>query len=66
MSGINEIIEDIKRSKNKKSSKELMKKYNFTEVQSEAIVTLQLYKLSNTDALALQQEENSLQKILTT
>ena len=64
MSGIiNEIIEDIKRSKNKKSSKELiMKKYNFTEVQSEAIVTLQLYKLSNTDALALQQEENSLKE----
>ncbi len=38
----------------------MIKKYKFTEEQSEAIVTLQLYRLSNTDIGALENENKIL------
>lgn len=47
---IDEIIKLIRSSKNKSDSKKkLIEIFSFTEIQAEAIVTLQLYKLSNTD-----------------
>lgn len=47
---IDEIIKVIRSSKNKSDSKKnLINQFDFTEIQAEAIVTLQLYKLSNTD-----------------
>ena len=47
---LDEIIKTIRASKNKSDAKNnLIKEYQFTEVQAEAIVMLQLYKLTNTD-----------------
>lgn len=58
---LDEVIALIRASKNKKDAKtRLMKAYKFTEEQSEAIVTLQLYRLSNTDITDLQNEKDSL------
>ncbi|MCW1043188.1 DNA topoisomerase IV subunit A, partial [Streptococcus anginosus] len=36
--------------------------YDFTEEQAEAIVTLQLYRLTNTDVVVLQEEEAELRE----
>ncbi len=62
---LDEVIKVIRASKNKAESKEnLIKEFAFTEPQAEAIVTLQLYRLSNTDVVALQKELEDLQKII--
>lgn len=62
---LDEVIALIRSSKGKKDAKnKLIKKYNFTEEQSEAIVTLQLYRLSNTDITALQSEQDELNKMI--
>ena len=37
-------------------------KFGFTEAQAEAIVSLQLYRLTNTDITALQEEADELNK----
>ena len=53
---LDEVIEIIRSSKNKSDAKEnLCKKYDFTEVQAEAIVMLRLYKLTNTDIIAVKE-----------
>jgi len=58
---VGEIIKLIRASNNKKEAKEnIIKAFDFTELQAEAIVTLQLYRLSNTDILALQNESDAL------
>jgi topoisomerase-4 subunit A len=58
---VDEIIVLIKQSKNKSESKEaIIKQFGFTEDQAEAIVTLQLYRLSNTDITALRKESKEL------
>ncbi len=58
---LDEVIQLIRNSKDKKDSKQnLMKSYAFTEIQAEAIVSLQLYRLSNTDITALQNEKMDL------
>jgi len=63
---LDEVIALIRASKNKSDAKnKLMKSYNFTEEQSEAIVTLQLYRLSNTDISELITESNSLNETIT-
>ena len=60
---LDEVIRVIRASKNKAESKEnLMKEFEFSEPQAEAIVTLQLYRLSNTDVVALQNELEQLTK----
>jgi topoisomerase-4 subunit A len=60
---LDEVIATIRSSKDKQDAKhQLMKKYGFTEEQAEAIVTLQLYRLTNTDITALQKEAGELQK----
>ena len=58
---LDEVIALIRASENKADAKENLKvSYNFTEEQAEAIVTLQLYRLTNTDVVVLQEEEAEL------
>ena len=55
------VITTIRNSKNKADAKEnIISKYGFTEIQAEAIVMLQLYRLTNTDVFALKQESKEL------
>lgn len=62
LSILDEVIKTIRASKNKSDAKDnLCKKYDFTEVQAEAIVVLQLYRLTNTDVVALEEEKGSLE-----
>lgn len=62
---LDEVIKTIRASKNKQDAKEnLVKEYDFTEEQAEAIVILQLYRLTNTDVVALENEKESLEKII--
>lgn len=62
---LDEVIRIIRASKNKAESKENLKKeFEFSEEQAEAIVTLQLYRLSNTDVVALQNELENLRKVI--
>lgn len=62
---LDDIIKTIRKSINKQDAKHnLIKAYTFTEVQAEAIVTLQLYKLTNTDVTLLQEELNNLNIII--
>jgi topoisomerase-4 subunit A len=62
---LDEVIALIRASKDKKDAKNsLVKAYDFSEEQSEAIVTLQLYKLSNTDIKLLVDEKNDLNKTI--
>ena len=62
---LDEVIRVIRSSKNKQDAKEnLVKEFAFTEEQAEAIVTLQLYRLTNTDVVALEQEQENLSKII--
>ena len=57
------VIKTIRESANKKEAKEnLMSNYSFTEEQAEAIVMLQLYRLTNTDIFALRQEQQDLKE----
>ena len=58
---LDEVIALIRASENKSDAKENLKvSYDFTEEQAEAIVTLQLYRLTNTDVVVLQEEEAEL------
>ena len=62
---LDEVIKTIRASKNKADAIEnLMIKYEFTEEQATEIVNLQLYRLTNTDIVILQEEENNLEKIM--
>lgn len=62
---LDEIIKTIRASKNKEDAKQnLQKEYGFTELQADAIVTMQLYKLTNTDVTALEEEHKNLQIII--
>ena len=63
LSILDEVIKVIRASKNKQDAKEnLVKEFKFTEPQAEAIVTLQLYRLTNTDVVALEEELADLEK----
>ncbi|VGW81760.1 topoisomerase IV subunit [Streptococcus pyogenes] len=67
LSILDEIITLIRSSDNKADAKENLKvSYDFSEEQAEAIVTLQLYRLTNTDIVTLQNEENDLRELITT
>ncbi|EGJ26985.1 DNA topoisomerase IV, A subunit [Streptococcus porcinus str. Jelinkova 176] len=64
---LDEVIALIRASENKADAKENLKiSYAFTEEQAEAIVTLQLYRLTNTDIVTLQNEEEELRNLITT
>lgn len=62
---IDEVVHTIRSSRDKSDAKKnLMERFEFTEPQSEAIVTLQLYRLTNTDVTALQQESLELADLI--
>ena len=64
---INEVVEIIKKSKDKADSKvNLMARYGFSNEQAEAIVTMPLYKLSHTDEVTLENEKVQLLKDIET
>ena len=62
---LDEIIHTIRSSKNKANAIEnLVNEYQFTEVQADAIVSLQLYRLTNTDVNVLKEEYENLKKVI--
>ncbi len=64
---LDEVIALIRASENKADAKENLKiSYNFSEEQAEAIVTLQLYRLTNTDIVTLENEEAALREQIQT
>ncbi|HGO3169052.1 TPA: DNA topoisomerase IV subunit A [Staphylococcus aureus] len=65
LSILDKVIELIRSSKNKRDAKEnLIEVYEFTEEQAEAIVMLQLYRLTNTDIVALEGEHKELEVLI--
>ncbi|WP_155965615.1 DNA topoisomerase IV subunit A [Streptococcus ruminantium] len=64
---LDEVIALIRASENKSDAKENLKvSYEFSEEQAEAIVTLQLYRLTNTDIVTLENEEAALREQIQT
>lgn len=60
---LDQVVDTIRKSKDKQDAKKnLQEKFGFSEAQSEAIVMLQLYKLSNTDITTLENEKKSLEE----
>ena len=67
ISVLDEVIKTIRESKDRTDSiNNLINKFNFTEEQATAIVDMRLYRLSNTDILALEEEKQRLIKIIET
>ena len=65
LSILDEVIKVIRASKNKSDAKNnLVSSFDFTMEQAEAIVTLQLYRLTNTDVLELQEKREKLAKLI--
>lgn len=65
LSILDEVIKTIRGSKDKRDAKNnLIAKFSFSEIQAEAIVSLQLYRLTNTDITELQQEDTELRKLI--
>ncbi|MCL2676477.1 MAG: DNA topoisomerase IV subunit A [Streptococcaceae bacterium] len=64
---LDEVVALIRASENKSDAKENLKiSYDFSEEQAEAIVTLQLYRLSNTDIVSLENERDNLNETIMT
>lgn len=64
---LDEVIALIRASENKADAKENLKiSYDFSEEQAEAIVTLQLYRLTNTDIVTMENEEAALREQIQT
>ncbi len=62
---LDEVIKVIRASKNKADAEaNLVKEFQFSEKQAEAIVALRLYRLTNTDVVALEEECRMLEKII--
>jgi len=60
---LDEVIALIRKSKNKADAiANLVKEYEFTNAQAEAIVNLQLYRLTNTDVVLLEEEMKKLEE----
>lgn len=65
LSILDEVIQTIRASKDKKDAKQnIINAYEFTEIQAEAIVSLQLYRLTNTDITELKEEEQQLRVLI--
>lgn len=61
LSILDKVIKTIRASKNRKDARDnLVKEYGFSEKQSDAIVALQLYRLTNTDVTELEKEHKHL------
>ena len=62
---LDEVIKTIRSSKNKADAiLNLQKEYAFSEIQADYIVTLQLYRLTNSDIQDFIDEYNNLKKII--
>lgn len=62
---LDDVIRVIRASKDKKNAKQnLSEAFDFSEAQAEAIVNLQLYRLTNTDIVTLQKEEEGLARTI--
>ncbi|MBR3162336.1 MAG: DNA topoisomerase IV subunit A [Bacilli bacterium] len=62
---LDEVIKTIRGSKDRADSiNNLISRFNFTEKQATAIVDMRLYRLSNTDIVALEEEKKNLEKIM--
>lgn len=67
LSILDKVIAKIRSSKDKRDAREgIMAAFDFSEAQAEAIVNLQLYRLTNTDITELRQEHEALQQEITT
>lgn len=65
LSILDKVIKTIRASKDKRDAKNnLISEYAFSEAQAEAIVSLQLYRLTNTDITELRAEAESLTKLI--
>ena len=65
LSILDDVIKTIRASKDKSDAKNnLCIRYEFTEAQAEAIVKLQLYRLTNTDVSELQSEYDNLKIVI--
>lgn len=65
LSILDEVIAAIRASKDKRDAKNnLIAKFDFSEAQAEAIVSLQLYRLTNTDITALKKEAEELANLI--
>ena len=65
LSILDQVIKTIRSSKNKQDAiNNLVKEYAFSEKQADAIVTLQLYRLTNTDVDELNKEHDTLELII--
>ncbi len=61
LSILDQVIKTIRASKNRKdATQNLVNEYQFTKPQAEAIVALQLYRLTNTDVTDLRDEQQRL------
>lgn len=62
---LDEVIKTIRSSKDRADSiNNLITRFEFTEKQATAIVDMRLYRLSNTDIVALEEEKANLEKIM--
>ncbi len=65
LSILDQVIKAIRASKNRKdATKNLVQQFDFTEKQADAIVALQLYRLTNTDVTELENEAATLKKAI--
>ena len=63
---LDDVVKTIRESKDKSDAKRnLIDKYEFSEKQAEAIVMLQLYRLTNTDIKTLEHENDELDEKIT-
>src|SRR5699024_9594393 len=66
ISVLDELIELIRQSKNRQNAKEnIISEYQFTDIQADAILNLQLYRLTNTDVTLLEAEKAELSEKMT-
>lgn len=64
---LDDVVHTIRHSKDKQDAKiNIQNQFGFSEKQSEAIVTLQLYRLTNTDIVALENEKSELENLIQT
>lgn len=65
MSILDEVIACIRKSNNRLDAiTNLVKEFDFTNEQATAIVDMKLYRLTNTDVVALEEEKAKLEKII--
>lgn len=64
---LDEVVHTIRHSHDKQDAKKnLQLQYQFSEKQAEAIVMLQLYRLTNTDIVSLEKEKSDLEVLIQT